>query len=214
MIDGYAYARLLRPLWRHRVRRGGLVLLLGRLLLSRLTPGTALSSWWPKAFARYLLGLDPGKLQPFAEEAARVVAAEVRPEMREAIAAERARGAEIWLVSATVDLLADAVTTAFGFDACVATRLAMAHGRYDGNLDGPVCRSGEKLRRVRARLGELGLDADWPACSYYADGYEDLPLLEAVGHPVAVRPDERLFAVATARGYRVVGPARGHRAGG
>ncbi len=190
------------------------MLLLGRLVLSRLTPSTALSSWWPKAFAHYLGGLDPDKLQSFAEEAAQAVAAEVRPQMREALAAERDRGAEIWLVSATVDLLADAVAKAFGFDACVATRLGMADGRYDGTLDGPVCRSGEKLRRVQARLRELGLDAEWPACSYYADGYEDLPLLEAVGHPVAVRPDERLFAVATARGYPVVGPRRGHRAGG
>ena len=190
------------------------MLLLGRLLLSRLTPATALSSWWPKAFARYLRGLGPDKLQPFAEEAARAVAAGVRPQMREAVASERDRGAELWLVSATVDLLADAVATALGFDACVATRLGTTQGRYDGTLDGPVCRSSEKLRRVQARLGDLGLDADWQACSYYADGYEDLPLLEAVGNPVAVRPDERLFAVATARGYPVVGPGRGHRAGG
>ncbi len=196
------------------MRRGGLVLLLGRLLLSRLTPGTALSSWWPHAFARYLKGLAPADLLPLAREAAQAVAADVRPLMRDAIAEERARGTEIWLVSATVDLLADAVAESLGFDACVATRLGTAGGRYSGTLDGPVCRSAEKLRRVRASLAAGRRDADWPACSYYADGYEDLPLLEAVGNPVVVHPDERLCAVAQERGYRRLGPSRSHRAGG
>jgi hypothetical protein len=39
------------------------------------------------------------------------------------------------------------------------------------------------------------------AASYaYADSIYDLPLLEAVGHPVAVSPEERLASIARQRG--------------
>ncbi len=188
--------------------------MLARLLLSRLTPRTPLSSWWPGAFARYLSGLEYQRLEPLVQSAARDVARDLRTEMREEMAAMRRDGIELWLVSATVDLLAEAVARELGFDACVCTRLEREGDRYEGTLRGPVCRGEEKLRRVEAELTARQRKPDWPACSYYADGYEDLPLLEAVGSPVAVHPDERLLAVAKQRDYRRIGPSRGHRAGG
>ena len=67
---------------------------------------------------------------------------------------------------------------------------------------------------MRDELAQRGLAAEWAACSYYADGYEDLPLLETVGRPVVVHPDARLAEVAKERGYTVVGAPRGQRLGG
>ncbi len=134
--------------------------------------------------------------------------------MRAAMADERRRGAELWLVSATVDLLAEAVARELGFERCLSTRLALSRGRYLGTPAGPVCRGQEKLHRVQEAIRAEGISVDWRGCSYYADGLEDLPLLEAVGRPVAVHPDPRLLEVAEARGYARLGPARGHRAGG
>ncbi|TML58732.1 MAG: hypothetical protein E6G17_12090 [Actinobacteria bacterium] len=37
----------------------------------------------------------------------------------------------------------------------------------------------------------------------YADSTSDLPMLEAVGHPVAVNPEGKLFAIARRRGWHV-----------
>ena len=203
----------MRLLWRRGVRRRGIVRLLGRLLVSRLTPRTPLSSWWPQAFARYLGGLERKRLTPLALAAARQVAKEVRPALRDALARESLQGAELWLVSATVDLLAEAVAGELGFSCCVCTRLALDGPRYAGTLLGPICRGKEKLLRVRHELAQRGLTAEWAVCSYYADGYEDLPLLEAVGRPVVVHPDARLAEVAKERDYTAVGPRRGQRLG-
>ncbi|MDO9174895.1 MAG: haloacid dehalogenase-like hydrolase, partial [Actinomycetota bacterium] len=47
-----------------------------------------------------------------------------------------------------------------------------------------------------------GLDLD--QCWAYSDSASDLPMLEAVGHPVAVNPDARLERVAGQRGWPVV----------
>lgn len=47
------------------------------------------------------------------------------------------------------------------------------------------------------------------AASYvYADSIYDLPLLEAVGHPVAVCPEERLASIARQRGWPILGQVR------
>jgi len=47
------------------------------------------------------------------------------------------------------------------------------------------------------------------AASYaYADSIYDLPLLEAVGHPVAVSPEERLASIARQRGWPILGQVR------
>ena len=49
---------------------------------------------------------------------------------------------------------------------------------------------------------ERGIDL---AASYaYSDSESDLPMLEAVGHPVAVNPDSALEKIARERGWRIM----------
>ncbi len=208
LIDGYAYARLMPQLWRRGIRRSGLVRLVGRLLVSRSTSRAPLSGWWPQAFARYLSGLAPEDIA----DACAIAAARVRDGLRPALAQElrdlRAAGDELWLVTATVHPLAEPVAAALGFQECLATCVATEGGRFRGVLDGPTCRGPEKLARVRERLRERGLEDALANARYYADGKEDLPLLLAVGEPVAVCPDMGLLPVATARGMRILGAPR------
>jgi phosphoserine phosphatase len=46
-------------------------------------------------------------------------------------------------------------------------------------------------------------DVDLAASSFYSDSISDLPLLERVGHPVAVNPDPRLRRLAKKRGWPI-----------
>ncbi len=209
LIDGYAYARLMPELWRRGIRRDGLAALVARLVVARAaTRSTPLSSWWPQAFARYLTGLDARKLAEACAVASVAVREAVRDELRQEFRRHRAAGAELWLVTATVHPLAEPVAAALGFEACIATRVAEQDGRYLGSLAGPVCRGAEKLSRVREHLAARGLPPALDDISYYADGAEDLPLLEAVGHPVAVCPDKSLWPIAVERGFSVLGTPR------
>ena len=63
-----------------------------------------------------------------------------------------------------------------------------AYGPYKADL----------IRDVAVRDG-VDLDASFA----YSDSYTDLPMLEAVGHPVAVNPDRTLLRVARERGWDV-----------
>lgn len=55
------------------------------------------------------------------------------------------------------------------------------------------------------RIKEEFPDADYKKSMSYADSISDLGLMELVGTPVAVSPDENLGAVAEQRGWRIIG---------
>jgi fatty acyl-CoA reductase len=87
------------------------------------------------------------------------------------------------------------------FDDIVSARLAVRDGAYLGQLE-QVPPTGEARAQALADYaGEHGLDLSQAVA--YADSTSDLPMLEAVGFPVAVNPEVRLAAVANKRGWLV-----------
>jgi len=68
------------------------------------------------------------------------------------------------------------------------------------------CYGQGKVNRVRKLAAEKGYDLR--LCYAYSDSRSDLPLLEIVGHPVAVNPDGTLRKIARSRNWPVVHFAR------
>ncbi len=64
-----------------------------------------------------------------------------------------------------------------------------------------VYRSG-KATAIRELAEREGFDLT--ACYAYSDSESDLPMLETVGHPVAVNPDATLARIARERGWDVL----------
>ena len=74
-------------------------------------------------------------------------------------------------------------------------------GTYSGNLS-VVPPTGETRAQILADYCEAeGLKLEESIA--YADSSSDLPMLEAVGFPVAVNPETRLAAIARKRGWLV-----------
>ena len=61
-----------------------------------------------------------------------------------------------------------------------------------------------RLLRFTQALSSADQGLDLGQCWAYSDSASDLPMLEAVGHPVAVNPDARLERVAGQRGWPIV----------
>jgi phosphoserine phosphatase len=88
-------------------------------------------------------------------------------------------------------------------------RSEIRDGVYTGRPAGPFTyREGkaEAIREVAARDG-----FDLSESYAYSDSESDLPMLRAVGHPVAVNPDAALLRVAREEGWQVVTFDRLHR---
>ena len=114
-------------------------------------------------------------------------------------------GAEVVIVTATNEFVTRPIAEAFGVKNLIAVELERdAQGLLTGEIAGtPSFREG-KVTRVSQWLTDRGLDWSGVETWFYSDSMNDLPLLEKATHPVATNPDERLRALAQARGWRIL----------
>ena len=84
----------------------------------------------------------------------------------------------------------------------IGTVSEVADGRYTGALSGPFCYGDGKVEAITALAQWEGFDLQ--QCYAYSDSISDVPMLEAVGHPVAVNPDAKLERIARRHNWPVV----------
>lgn len=130
------------------------------------------------------------------------VAPRIGAAARRAVADHVAAGDLVAVVTATHDFIARGIVDAIAPVALVATRCAVRDGRFTGEVDGSPCFGAAKPAAVTAWLSAGGhrLQA-FESTHFYSDSANDLPLLEAVSHPVVVDADARLEALARERGW-------------
>jgi len=118
------------------------------------------------------------------------------------VRAHRAAGDRLVILTASATFFAEPIASDLGFDDLVGTRVGFAGGRCTGLVEGEILDGAAKLAAARRAAAAAGVDLE--RCSFYSDHIADLPLLEAVGTPVAVGPHRPLARVARARGWSVV----------
>lgn len=132
---------------------------------------------------------------------AREVASAFRPGARPAVERHRAAGDTLALLTSTSVYLARPVLADLGIAHALCNRFEVVDGRFTGRTDGALCYGAGKLVHARALAEQLGERLEH--ATFYTDSMSDLPVLEKVGHPVAVHPDPRLARLARRRGWRV-----------
>ena len=119
------------------------------------------------------------------------------PQMLDVAYRHQDAGVPVFICTAATQGTADMLAHVLGFDGAAGSRLEARDGVYTGGFDGPFCyREGKPRPDARAREARgLDLEASWA----YSDSESDLPMLRAVGHPVAVNPDRELALGRAAR---------------
>ena len=126
----------------------------------------------------------------------------VRPEASRLIEQHRHAGRATYIVSASPVELVDPLAAALGMTGGIGTVSEIVDGEYTGNLAGPFCYGDGKVEAMRDLARWEGLDLG--QCYAYSDSVSDLPMLRAVGHPVAVNPDSKLERIAHRHGWPIV----------
>ncbi len=157
---------------RKQLKQFGLVLLVGRVVKSP--------------------ALQP-RIDAFV---ARQLARNIQPGARAQIAADRAAGVQLVLVTAAPEIYAVPLARALQFDACIATRHRReAAGHLLSGIEGENNYGAEKVRRVEAWLAEQGIARTDCHITAYTDHASDAPILDyadagvLVGHFAS--PDPR-----------------------
>jgi HAD superfamily hydrolase (TIGR01490 family) len=145
-------------------------------------------------------GLAARDLRDAVVEAAVQVARSIRPAMRNVVHAHVVQGDFCVLLSSAPHELVHEVARLADLDLGIGTRVEVRNGLLTGRLDGPFCHGAGKLARLRDELGEINMSS----ATAYSDAATDIPLLEACGRPVAVRPDRILRATAHKAGWPIV----------
>lgn len=125
----------------------------------------------------------------------------VYDEALELIRQHQAEGRRVFIISASPEEIVAPLAQYLGVDEAIASRALLDdEGRYTGDVEfwsyGPY--KAEAILEAAERLG-IDLDASYA----YSDSATDIPMLEVVGHPVAVNPDRDLARAAAERGWEV-----------
>jgi HAD superfamily hydrolase (TIGR01490 family) len=152
---------------------------------------------------RVTRGWDQARVSTIVRETlTEVIDPIVYDEALDLIRQHQAAGRRVYLISASPEEIVAPLARYLGVDEAIASRASLDEaGRYTGEVEfysyGPF-----KAEAIRLAAAERGIDL---AASYaYSDSATDLPMLEVVGHPVAVNPDRDLAKVARDREWDVL----------
>jgi len=147
-------------------------------------------------------GWDRGQIERLVEEVIfEVIDPYVYQEALDLMALHRSEGRRIYIVSSSPEEVVRPLARHFGVNGVIATRPGVdARGLYTGELEF-YAYGEQKAEAIRSLAERAGIDLEG---SYaYSDSITDLPMLEAVGNPVAVNADKELRREAEERGWQI-----------
>jgi HAD superfamily hydrolase (TIGR01490 family) len=113
----------------------------------------------------------------------------------------RELGEPVYIVSAALQEIVDALVAELDFDGGVGSAGEVEDGIFTGRIV-RACHHQAKAEALDELAARDGIDLD--ASTAYSDSSSDLPFLEAVGNPVVVNPDKGLRRAAAERGWPVL----------
>jgi HAD superfamily hydrolase (TIGR01490 family) len=127
----------------------------------------------------------------------------IYPEMLTEVYTHQDEGRRTFIVSAAGDELVQLLARILYMDGGIGTPYEVGEdGLFTGQLGGPFMYGKGKVEAMERYAAEHDIDLarSWA----YSDSVSDLPMLRAVGHPVAVNPDDELTRIAREEGWRVM----------
>ena len=154
--------------------------------------------------ARELIsGVPSRQLERMNPEVMAAILPRVYPQMLDEVHAHQDAGRATFIVSAAGNGVVEPLAAVLGMDGGIGTRYEVdSGGAFTGRFEGPFVYGPGKVEAMEAFAAEHGIDL---ADSYsYSDSLSDLPMLEAVGHPVVVNPDPALAEIAGRKGWQTM----------
>lgn len=145
----------------------------------------------------YIKNADEEKLRQIAEWAVEHnLWKRHREDVTTRLVKHREAGAQVYIASSVFEPFILPFANRIGAQV-IGTPVEIVNGRL--KMIGELVASEKKIEQVLSRLGVKRVDVA------YGDTEQDIPLLEHADHPVAVYPNQKLKAVALARGWEILG---------
>lgn len=126
----------------------------------------------------------------------------ILPKAIKLIEQHRTAGDTLLIITATNRFVTGPIAQRLGIEHIIACEAEIIDGRYTGFPTGIPSFQQGKVTRLQTWLekNQISMAGAW----FYSDSHNDLPLLEAVDHPVAVNPDNTLKRHAETKGWKIL----------
>jgi HAD superfamily hydrolase (TIGR01490 family) len=150
-----------------------------------------------------IAGVPARSIERMNPEVMAAILPRVYPQMLDEVYAHQDAGRATFIVSAAGNGVVEPLAAVLGMDGGIGTRYEVdGEGAFTGRFDGPFVYGAGKVEAMAAFAAAHGIDL---AESFaYSDSLSDLPMLRAVGHPVAVNPDPALAEIAREEGWQTM----------
>jgi len=143
-------------------------------------------------------GLAESTLEEVGQEVfEKHLASQIYPESRALIQAHQEAGHTVAIISSATRYQVEPFARELGIDHVMFTELEVENGIFTGEVVHPTCYGEGKAIAARAIARDEGVELD--QSYFYTDSHEDLPLLDAVGHPRPLNPNRQLAQIAKER---------------
>lgn len=147
-------------------------------------------------------GITEKEMVTYFEELTKPVQQDFNPAVLTRLQNHQAENIHILLVSGAYRQFLHQVTVGISFDQIIGTEISYKNNKVDTQT---VIKHINGTRKTVNILKALeGQPIDWENSYAYGDSFSDLPVLELVGNPVAVNPEEKLKVIAEERGWEII----------
>ncbi|QAU53293.1 Phosphoserine phosphatase [Corynebacterium pelargi] len=151
--------------------------------------------------SKLIIGWEEAQIREIASETMHsIIRPTIYSEARALIEEHKAQGHEVVIISASAKILVEPIARELGIEHVIASELEVVEGKFTGELLF-YCKGEAKAEALAARAQARHYDLS--RCFAYSDSVTDVPMLQAVGHPVVVNPDRQLRKIATDRGWKI-----------
>ena len=155
-----------------------------------------------RKFTNIFDGMSKKEFREFLQRSSKNILPELSDDIIREIKKAKAAGYHTVLLSGCYETFLKYVGEALGIDTVIGTEMRYKDGHVDLNTPMEIVSGEVKTKRMRAYFQDA--DVDWAGSTAYADSMSDIGILEMVGKPVAVRPEDDLRKTAEAKGWRII----------
>ena len=125
----------------------------------------------------------------------------IYPEAKRLIQSHLEKGHQVVIISAATRYQVQPIADVLGIKDVFCTEMEVQKGKFTGVIS-EMCWAEGKARAGRkfAKANNIDLSKSF----FYTDSYDDYPLLEIVGKPIATNPDNRLSQVAFENDWKIL----------
>lgn len=201
IIAGYSAMSLLQEKFKRREMGLEEIIETANVMAQYNMGGMSFSGLMTSA-ARFMKGMSEENFREFGEELyEKYIARKVYPEARAIIKAHQAKGHTVAIVSSATVYQIEPTARDLDIEHILCSAYEVENGEFTGEIIRPLCFGEGKVLAAEKLAAEHGCDLD--SSFFYSDSSDDIELLERVGNPQVLNPNNKLRTIARERDWPV-----------